>query len=497
LAHFTDVEKLLQKHSSYNALLPDWDLYRKAYKGGKDFISLALIKQPRESDDNYEMRLQEVCNFNYCQTIVNVFHQFISEKQPDIDWGKKLEDETQFKWFLEDANLRGDSFLTFFDDIEKLSSVYGYMGILVNKAKSDGIKGSEISNNIYPYLVPFNPVEIYDYDIEHDYVTGKDILNYVKLRLSKKNGKEQILYYTKDDWEIYEIVSTPGSANSGPELILKDSGENRLGRVPFEFHINMKDVDDTYGGISDISEIAIINGSIVRNWSSIEEIIKNAAFPMLRMPMQSNDGYYETTENTDTIDGTVNPDSPEEVVVSSKSVIEFDPTYGENGKPDWLESKVKEPIEAILTVIEKKTEEAYRVKHLSNLYSSKARTQYIKSGTAMEYDFKLLKTVLSRKVDNNASVKRKIIRLWLEWQNLSHLYKDVKVGVSKDFNLYKLIDNLDTAMGFINGTHSKTVRKVFYRSIMPIFFPTITEETLKEIEDEISSEANNLGNAEN
>lgn len=481
MAHFDSLSSLVEKHSTYNDNLSTWLFLRKAYKGGIEFIKEALKKQPRESEDNYNLRIEEVCNFNYSQTVVNVFHQFISEKQPDIDWSD-LENEDQFKWFLSNCNLKGDPFSTFFSDIEKLSSVYGHMGILVNKGKSDGIKATEIENKIYPYLIPFNPIEIYDYNIEHDYVSGQDIIEFVKLRIGKKKDKETILYYTRDFWEIYEI-------KNGESFICKDTGPNTLNEVPFVFHFNMKDVDDTYEGISDIYEVSQINASIVRNWSSIEEIIKYAAFPMLRKPMEEDYGFYpeEIEEN----------EKEKETIISTSSVLEFNPTHGVAAKPDWLETAVKEPIDAILTVIEKKIEEAYRVKHISNLYSSKARTQYIKSGTAMEYDFKLLKTVLSRKVDNNALVKRKIMSLWLKWQNMTDYSDKIFIGVSKDFNIEKLIDNLDTAMGFLNGTKSKTFRKLFYRTVIPIFFPTVSEDILTEIDKDIESEPNDLGNREN
>jgi hypothetical protein len=128
---------------------------------------------------------------------------------------------------------------------------------------------------------------------------------------------------------------------------------------------NIKNLTKPYIGVSDIVDISRIVASIIRNLSSGEEMIKFAGFPMMRKPMRWEGEEGQTDET------------------GHQAVQEFDPEWGEAGKPDWMESVILEPIEATLKWIDRKVDEIYRVAHLSGVHGQRKSNNEVASGLAL------------------------------------------------------------------------------------------------------------------
>lgn len=450
-----EVEKLKKKHELYDFYIDSWNFYGLSYEGGRPFIKFALQRHPRETVMNYNQRVHEGINFNYSSSIVDLFNFYLTEKEP-IRVLDGLEEDPLWKMFEKDSDLKGTDFNIFMDESQKIASIYGTVGILVNKpAASSNNRQSQIDNKIYPYCVSYTPQNILDWKFEINIETHRPFLSYLKLK--EKDYKYMI--WTQDTWEIW--LYDPNKVGKPVRL---QSGTNNLGIIPFLWMPNIKDIINPYIGESDIKEISLIVASITRNISQGDEVIKYSGFPMLRKPMRKAD------------------DPTEEDVVGEQAVLEFDPSMGDNGKPDWLESEIMEPIEGILKWTDRKADEIFRISHLSGVHGQRKSNNEVASGMALRYEFQQLNSVLGQKGNNMDEGEMKIIKLWLKWQNET---KEINVRREKSFS----VDDLTISLDNIFKTMDKTVSDTFYKKAQEeaakITLPDLSDEDHEIIKKEI------------
>ncbi|MBW1700211.1 MAG: hypothetical protein JRH18_23780 [Deltaproteobacteria bacterium] len=229
-----------------------------------------------------------------------------------------------------------------------------------------------------------------------------------------------------------------------------------------------------------IKEIAYIVASIVRNMSSGEEIIKYAGFPMFRKPKELDTGEEDN-------------DSTEEVI-GLTAVQEFDPELGEAGKPDWMPTAILEPIEAILKWTDRKTDEIYRLAHLSGVHAQRKSKKGVASGLALRYEYQQLNSVMIHKSQNLNEAEMNIIRLWGRWQN--EPVDGVQVTRSKNFSIDDLSVDLENTLKAMRNVVSKTFREKAQAKIVKATLPDISDKDneiivkeIKENEPEVDVEA--------
>ena len=207
--------------------------------------------------------------------------------------------------------------------------------------------------------------------------------------------------------------------------MLENEGANPLGEIPFVFLYNLRHVRWKSIGISDISDIAPIDLSIVRNLSQCEEVIGLAGFPMMRKPMRE---LHET-----------GPD-----LAGVSAVLEFNPEHGESGKPDWLHAAVGESVSAIMEWISFKVKEIYRTANAgSAVFNEQSSSE---SGTALRTRFQLLNSRLVAKGNNVSEAERGIIWYWLKWQQQERLYDGILVERPKSYEVDDLSSDLGNAL---------------------------------------------------
>ncbi len=456
-------EDLETKCATYAENIAEWEFYGLAYKGGKAFIEEVLTQHERESNSNWQSRVTDGINFNYCQSIINLINFYLTEKPVNRNI-KKLNEDPQWKMFLQDADLHGTNFDLFMNEAQKLCSVYGSIGILIDKAAHDyASKAEEISNRVYPYCAPYTLDNVHYWEYERNKETGRPELIYLKLY--QNDGR--YLIWTKAKWEIWEIPDE----EKAPKRI--KMGKNELGVIPFVWLVNINDLSNPHIGISDIIEISRVTASITRNLSCGEEVVKFAGFPIFRKAMEKEDGL----------------DAPaQDVVVGQTAVQEFDPEHGKYGKPDWLESAIEAPINGITDWIDKKIDETFRIAHLSGIHGQRKTNNEVASGLALRYEFQQLNSVLTQKSKNMSEAEMNILKYWMQWQDIEpDIEENAKIERSTSFSIEDLSVDLKNAMESLTAVSSKTFTEHVQKSIVSKVLSEIPNDKLEIIHKEITA----------
>ena len=454
-------EDLEKKHLLYKAHIEEWNFYTLTYDGGLPFIKEALYRySTRESNDNHLDRIKNGFVFNFAQSIVDLFNFYLTDSPRVLDVGK-LSEDPQWLMFNEDADLKNTNFDVYINEIQKLSSVSGSIGTLVNKPNFEGkVIKDEINAKVYPYVSAYSLSNIFDWRFERNISTHRLELSYLKLY----EEDQTYLLWWPDKWERWMIEKKTGTPK------MTSTGINPLGEIPFIWMPNVKRMQHTYLGVSDIVDISRIVASIVRNLSCGEEILKLAGFPMMRVPMDK-----DISVDTDD-DDTAHDTGP-------TVVHEFDPTLGADAKADWMPTEVLEPINAILDWINKKADECYRISHLAGIHGQRTSNE-AQSGLALRYSFQQLFSVLSKKSENMTEAEYQMIRLWLKWQNKEEDFEDVKITRPKEFSIDDLAVQLDNAFTSMGRMYSKTYRIRMQEKVVSHTLPDLS----KEDRDKISKE---------
>ena len=488
-----DIGTLQHTHEVYNEHIKDWSFFGLAYQGGTPFIKYSLQRHSRESQANWKARQEEGVCFNYSSIVIDLFNFYLTEK-PAVRQLNQLSEDTLWKMFTKDCDLYSTNFDVFLNEAQKMAAIYGAVGVLIDKPYSENkIVKDDIAQGIYPYCALFTLPNILDWNHERDPITNRPTLTYLKLL----DFDNRYILWWRDRWEIWKLpegnpspmrvhkhkdttdyeqrpgdnkwADEPGQTYKTQvgqeEPILLDSGENPLGEIPFVWFQNIKSIMNPYIGASDIKEISRITASVVRNISYGEEVLKFAGFPQARRPMEKEG----------------QPTSNESGV---KAILEFDPELGEAGKPDWLEAKVKEPVDAILAWISKKINEKFQLAHLSGIHASEASDQ-VRSGVALRYEYQQLSLVLTKKSENVTETELGIIKYWLKWQQRSNWFDSMLISRSKDFSIDDLSQNLENAIMANKIVPELTFKKELMKVVAKRVLPDIADVKLTEIYDRI------------
>lgn len=467
-------EQLRAVHPEYAANISEWRFLSAANKGSKALVDFGVIRQhERESEDNYLSRKAEAFGFSYSKAVTALFVYYLFSKQI-IRTLDALEADQQWQMFVKDCDLEGANLDQFFQAKMNQVIATGQYGILVDKSPIQyPSQAAEIDAKVYPYLAGYSAENVLDWSYDRD-ENGRPFLAYLKLReqstyqdsVNPLTGyrKETSLYrlWWPDRWEIWEEADSE-TTDIG-EAVLVAEGENVLGEIPFVWLYNAK--SGTRGvGVSDITDISRIDVSIMRNLSQGEQVVDYSAFPMMRKPLS-------------------NFDEPDEI--GPTSVLTYDPEFPES-KPDWLLSPTKEPIDAILLWIDKKVQEIYRMAGTGGIAATEVSTQ-AKSGVALKLELRTLGALLVNKAQNIVEVQEQIVRLWLKWQKMEHLYADVKIEAPADFDVEALSADLENMLVAKSLVGSDVFSKAVSKRMARVAMPNLGSEELAEIDDDIDTE---------
>jgi hypothetical protein len=459
----TDKEELLSTSPIYDENINDWSYWGKAYDGGTKFIEESLIRNTRETKTNWEERVKAGVNFNYSAIIVDLFSFYLCDKPPRRDM-KELSEDKQWQMFKKDCDFFGTDFEDYINNSQKLASVYGAVGILIDKPGAiTRNRAQELEKKIYPYCATYTLPNIPKWRHVKNPETGRYELEMVKL----KNFDGTYTVWGKDEWHIYRLEEDKNGKDS---VILVNKGKNPLGEIPFIWFLNMKNLANPFIGVSDIKEVSRLTGSLIRDLSCGDEIIKYAGFPMMRAPMESE------TEKKGA-----------EQILGQRGVLDFDAELGEAGKPDWLKSESAEPIDAILRWMSRKIAEIFQMSYLSGVQAHQSSDQ-ARSGVALKYEYQQLGRVLSKKSENMTDGELKIIEFWLKWQKKESLMDIVEVEKNKEYSIDDMDQTLENYMKARQLVFSETFLKEIGKTVAKKILPEATDNTLNKIIEEIEKE---------
>lgn len=454
-------EDLLRKHLYHKKFSQAWETYLKMKQSGDELVDYAIYQQPRETYKNFEARRRDAIVYNLAKTVIDIFSFYMSEKETVYSI-PGLENDTQWRMFIDDADLQGTNYSVLMNEAQKYSSYFGAVGMLVNRPFSDGTTlQDEIDKGVYPYYTMYSLPNIFDWQYMKDPVTHRKILVYLKLY--EEDGTWTI--WTPGSWEQWSIHPKRGVA------VLTAKGINPLGEIPFTWMVNIRNMEYPEVGQSDIVDIARIVLSIAQNMSSADEIIKYAGFPIMRIPMKRQD--------------ILSPKIDEEVDTGPTATSEFDPSLGKDGKADWMPTQIKEPIDAILSVVEGKCNEVYRIAYLSGIHGQRKSGNEATSGLALRYEFSQLNSVLINKTINKIEAELTLLYYWLKWKNMSEIFDNVEIKGSKEFSIDELAVTLDNAIIAYKAVLSKTFREEIQKKIANRTLSDLPQEKKTKIISEI------------
>jgi len=472
------VDELKATHELHQLFKSEWEFLYAAYQGARELVNLGyLVKHERETSENYEARKKQAYGFGYSQSIVDTLNFYLNKKATKRTVPQKIESDALYELFSEDCNLEGDGIDEFITEQSRLASIMGYTGVLVDKPSTVFFNRQEqIDMEVHPYLCSYYPQAILDWKIERDQF-GRPVLTYLKLL----QDSGQYLLWFQDQFEIWEIpFDEDGSPRTDQEKAeLVECRTHTLNEIPFVFIINKKWRIRPIGK-SDISDIARIDVSIIRNLSQGEEVIDYSAFPMMRKAA---------------LEG-----RPDQVVDKSDetgptAVLSFDPDNPDS-KPDWLQSESKDPIDAIVVWIGLKIAEIYRASNIGGMAANEVST-VAKSGSALQSEFQLLNSSLVRKAVNLEKAESRIYWFYYKWEfegEEKELIKETKIERERTYDVENLAQDLDNVITstsiVVSNKFKEAMQKKTARKMLPSWNDTQMQEIDDEIEQGIEEEAN-------
>lgn len=204
------LKELEKVHDHYDMYCDVWKRCYAAYAGADELLSYgALVKHCRESESNYNRRKAESYAFSFSRGIVDLYNQYLFQKEVQKELPASLSDDPLYKMFLDDCDLEGSNFTSFLNASERFVSIFGFIGIMVDKPTVGPVssKKVEIDNKIYPYLSTYLPEYILDWEYQRNLITGRPELVYLKL--IEENGHYKI--WRPNIWEEYRIVNEGNS----------------------------------------------------------------------------------------------------------------------------------------------------------------------------------------------------------------------------------------------------------------------------------------------
>jgi hypothetical protein len=168
------------------------------------------------------------------------------------------------------------------------------------------------------------------------------------------------------------------------------------------------------------------------------------------------------------------------------AVLEFHPDKPE-AKPDWLESKVAEPVGAILELIQRKVSEIYRASNAGGMASMEI-SSVAKSGAALTAEFQLLNSRLVHKAINLEKAEKNIIWYWLKWMGNESQYEQVSIERARSYDVQNLAQDLENSLTAVSVVPTRKFNEAVQKSIARQMLPGATDEDMIEIDKEIEAQ---------
>lgn len=464
---------IARRHPQYEENHKHWCFLEQTYDGGRDWFKDNIFRYMKEGDKEYQDRISRAYRFNHTREVVDLTTKYLF-KQTIVRNEEDAKDVLKEFWLSCTRN--GISIKEFSRQIGKQTSIYGRIGIVVDRTTAEGVIVSQADEKkagikTYAYIVP--PEQILDYSYD-----DQGHLNWILLVEQhrddkdplKSSGKVTMRYrlWTKDSW--YLIEEDVKKAR-GAKTYTMTTGEHGLGSVPVILADHIIS-DDLYVSPAMIDDIAYLDRAVANYLSNLDAVIQDQTFSQLAMPSQ---GIAPGDDN-----------NAKMIEIGTKRIFTYDGGDG-NSKPFFLSPDVKQS-GLLLEVINKIINEIYHTVGLAGERTKQDNALGIdnSSGVAKAYDFERVNALLVAKANSLEFVENRIADLVLKWSGIERSLTDEKlVTYPENFDTRGLYDEFDIAARLMLVEAPDGIRREQMMSVLDKLFPQLPKEKRAALEKEL------------
>ena len=436
------------RHDNYDLMSGRWSFYLRSYLGGEEYRSGSFLHEyALELDLEYLNRVNYTPLDNHCRNIISIYSSFLFRVAPTREYGA-LANEPSLESFLADTDLDGQNFNAFMKNAQTYSGVYGNVWIFVDKPESNAqTRADELGQDIRPYLTMVTPDNVMDWHYTRA-TSGRYVLDYLKVREEVTSDGIYFRIWTPLDIS-YVFVPNKGKSQ------LLETKPNQLGEIPAVCLYNKRSPRKGVG-ISDLTDVSLLQQSIYNELSEMEQLIRLSNHPSLvkTQGVEASAGAGSIISMPDDLDGGLKP---------------------------YLLQPSGSNLSEIRSSIEQKIEMIDRATHMSGVRQTKTQ---VSSGIALQTEFENLNSVLSEKADLLENAEEHIWSLFAKWQGRVF---DGVIDYPESFNLRDYASDLQylqqaKASGVRSSTFAKEIDKQIVGAVID------DDIIIKAINDEIDQQ---------
>ena len=409
--------ELEEVHRLYRANCAEWEFFRTAYLGGREWEEASLLyRYLNETAPQLAERLRQTPMENHCKSVVHTYSGFIWRVPPKRSFGA-LEGNRAALALNVNADKEGGSLNEFMKEVQLWASVFGCVWVVMDKPAVRGAtKGDEISRDIRPYLKLYFPLHVLDWRFEE---SGSGCYELVFLKVRERvdgtngshgsNGEGWVYrVWTRERVEVWRVDG------SNDEAVLVSEGVNEVGVVPAVVHYNTKPLERGVA-VSDLQDVARMQRSMYNDMSELAQMVRGSNHKTL----VKNKG-----DDASTGAGGV-------IVMHEDTVPE---------KRLYLLQADAEALLGLLQALEMKVEMINRMAHLTPVRTYRSA---VASGVAIETEFQILNTLLAEKAAQLAVTENQLFRIFCRWEGVDYDAANVVVTYPQRFELRDRRADLD------------------------------------------------------
>ena len=457
------------KHPIYEALIADWSFFQMAYEGGRhwarwrtDYSSQGpgdqnLWQHLRESQDDFQLRINRSIYPNYCRTVVDVYRDFIFGSDTTI--GRELE-LPDIDLFLADVDQKDSSIDDFMKRAAIYAQIYGHAAVFVDAPLADQEQVVTLRDQqemeLRPYFSLYTAPDIVDWSQDRfgvlEWVRIQEISYRSKDPFAEESEKRTAYRtWTREAWYIHD---------QDDQLVAE--GEHRLGEVPIVMVYFQKHPSKEFVGLSALNDIAPLNRMLANTVSYIDEFVSRQAFPFLAA--------------ADDMSGA----QDEEMVISAANLFQ----YPAEAQPPTYVSPPTDPASFMKDYVDE-----YLVKEIMRSASLDYFVNAAQSGLAKKMDFHRLNNVLTSFSRNLEKAETDMFRLWAKWQDIQE--PEVVVDYPDDYEIEGIETVLKNAelIRKVYGDQSPAFVSQYLNQVANRLDPKMSEEEQQQIGDQLDDNA--------
>jgi hypothetical protein len=464
-----------RRHPDYADKIAHWEFLEATYTGGREWFKEHLFKYHKETQAEFDARLDRAYRFNHTREVVDLIQKYIS-KSPV----QRAEDAPeQLKAFWNRATMNGldiDQFmLAASAEASKLGSVWIFTDTnLVEGEVVSVADAARAEKQAYAYTVSAKDVLDMGYDeLGH--------LIWVLVREWRRDDDDPIFgtgeikpryrLWAKTEWFLFEEREQTIDGEKQIVIVQTGQGVNALGEIP-GFRLDHLISEALYCSTGLIDDIAYLDRAVANYLSNIDAIIQDQTFSQLVIPSQSISAGDDVKDKV--------------IEMGTKRIFTYDSEGG--GKPEYISPDPKQA-GVILQIINKIIGEIYHSVGMAGERTKQDNAVGIdnSSGVAKAYDFEQVNSLLVSKASAMENAENKLADLIMKWNGLEgEMDGDEPVKYPETFDVRSLFDEFTIAENLGLVAAPDTVRQEQMRQVVHKLFPRIAKATREKMDREIN-----------